>query len=67
MLQRQDHPKDLSVCPGDLDKATKKRRNIIGRNHHSGTTLRPILCPHPENKVTISPNAHVALRKLLNR
>jgi hypothetical protein len=56
------------IClPWRLGQSNNKHRNIIGRNHHSGTTLRPILCPHPDNNVAESSSPHVMLRKFLNR
>ncbi|MEK7472878.1 MAG: hypothetical protein AAB625_02445 [Patescibacteria group bacterium] len=54
------------ICqPWRLGQANRKHQNIIGRNHHSGTTLRPILCPHPDNTVAVSPSPQIILRKLL--
>lgn len=56
------------IClPWRLGQSNKKRRNIIGRNHHSGTTLRPVSCPYPDNNVATNSNPHVMLRKLLNK
>lgn len=45
----------------------KKGRHVIGRNHSTGTTLRPILCPHPESKVSTTHSAQVLLKKLLKK
>jgi len=56
------------VCqPWRLGQSNNNSRFVIGRKHSSGTTLRPSLCPHPENKVMITPTAGIVLRKLLNK
>jgi len=45
----------------------KHRRQVLGRNHTSGTTMRPLLCPHPESQVLTTPTTQVLLRRILKK
>lgn len=59
-----------SICqPWKLGPSNNKRkgRHVIGRSHSSGTTLRPLLCPHPENKVSTTQSTQVLLKRLLRK
>lgn len=63
---------DGYVCqPSRLGQSNKiqgkHRRFVFGRNHTSGTTLRPSSCPHPENVVKTTSDAQIMLRKKLGR
>jgi hypothetical protein len=58
-----------SVCqPWKLGPSNKRKHGFVyGRNHKSGTTLRPKLCPHPENKVSTAPSTQSLLTKLFKK
>lgn len=45
----------------------KNKRFVFGRNHKSGTTMRPILCPHPDHKVSTTPSVQSMMFKLLKK
>ncbi len=61
---------DGFVCePWKLGASNNKKKNrfVLGRNQHTGTTMRPMLCPHPESKVSSTPSTQVALRHVLGK
>lgn len=43
----------------------KHRRFVIGRNHKSGTTMRPKGCPHPDHKVSTQSSVQSMLYKII--
>ena len=49
------------------NKNKRHKRNIFGRNHSTGTTMRPVNCPHPESKVSTSQGTQVMLKRLLKK
>lgn len=53
---------------GSSNNSNKKHgRQVLGRNHTSGTTMRPLLCPHPESQASTSQSPQLLLRKLLKK
>jgi len=63
---------ESDICePWKLGSSNKKKGQgksfVLGRNHYSGTTMRPINCPHPDSKTPTTQNAYVVLRKKLGR
>lgn len=43
----------------------RDRRFVFGRIQKSGTTMRPMFCPHPEHTVSTKPSPEALLRKLI--
>lgn len=43
----------------------RNKRFVFGRTQKSGTTMRPMLCPHPDHKVPTTPSVQTLLRKVI--
>lgn len=61
-----------SICEpwklGQSNKANgKHKRFVFGRNHTSGTTMRPKDCPHPESKVLTTEDSRHKLKILFRK
>ncbi len=61
-----------SICePWKLGQSNKvkgkHKRFVLGRNHTSGTTMRPNGCPHPESRVPTTENSQRLLKKLIRK
>ena len=56
------------ICePWKLGQGNTGRKIVFGRTQRTGTTMRPILCPHRESKVATIRSTQAILREQLNK